>query len=237
MKATAPAAAPRRADGVAYTENPAAPGLQFFACAALRATMSVKGCGTRWREAQGEPSAKHLAHEAARGKARTRLSDRYAGPRRDANNAIEAGGLSERVNAAQEARSSLTNTCRSCPIGAAHAGADHVHHSKLFGMAICPACRTGATRMIGNKLCASCYNRRREMRAGKNGRGNAPVELMRRPVHAIEFRMSVDGRPRRVRAQGADLLEPMVQALRVTKGDLAFAFVGPERSLQQARLF
>ncbi len=198
--APAPAAVPRHAEGVAYSVIAAAPGLEFFTCERLRASMSVKGCGTRWTEAQGGEGG------------------RYG-------------------NSVFEARASLTNTCRSCPIGAAHAGADHVHHSKLYGASICPACRTGATRMIGNKVCVSCYNRRRELRAGKNARGNAPIELMQRPVHPIEFRMAVDGRPRRVRAQGADLLEPMVQALRVTKGELVFAFSGPERTLQQARLF
>ncbi|MFD3263161.1 hypothetical protein [Phenylobacterium ferrooxidans] len=215
--------------------------MEFFACAALRATMSVKGCGTRWTQAQGGDRIQEAARTAVRstyGRAKSNISHRAVGAmRRDLVNENESFAQSERVAGAMEARASLTNTCRSCPIGAAHAGADHVHHSKLFGASICPACRTGATRMIGNKVCVSCYNRRRELRAGKNARGNAPIELMQRPVHPIEFRMAVDGRPRRVRAQGADLLEPMVQALRVTKGELAFAFVGPERTLQQARLF
>lgn len=239
--APAPAAVPRHAEGVAYSVIEAAPGLEFFTCERLRASMSVKGCGTRWTEAQGGEGGRgrsQVAHSAGFGAARAKLSVRAIGPHlRDRAHEVESVAQSERVRGAMEARASLTNTCRSCPIGAAHAGADHVHHSKLYGASICPACRTGATRMIGNKVCVSCYNRRRELRAGKNARGNAPIELMQRPVHPIEFRMAVDGRPRRVRAQGADLLEPMVQALRVTKGELAFAFVGPERTLQQARLF
>lgn len=239
IAAPAPAA-PRHADGVAYTVIAAAPGMEFFSCAPLRATLSTAGCGKRWREAQGGEAGQdrsRTAHRASYGKARTDVATRAVGPRRDLVNENESFAQSERINGAMEARASLTNTCRSCAIGAAHAGADHVHHSKLFGTSICPACRTGATRMIGNKVCVSCYNRRRELRAGKNARGNAPIELMQRPVHPIEFRMAVDGRPRRVRAQGADLLEPMIQALRLTKGELAFAFSGPERTLQQARLF
>lgn len=31
--------------------------------------------------------------------------------------------------------------------------------------------------MIGNRLCVSCYNREREVRIGKNGKGTVPTKL------------------------------------------------------------
>lgn len=89
-------------------------------------------------------------------------------------------------------------SCRACPIGAAHAGSDHVHLSPLYGAAICPRCREGTTRMIGNPLCVGCYNRERELLSGKNARGNAPVELARtRALRTLEFSFTFNGRLRR----------------------------------------
>jgi hypothetical protein len=91
--------------------------------------------------------------------------------------------------------------------------------------------------MIKNRFCVSCYNRRREMRAGRNARGNRPTELLANPLHAVEFRLAVDGHARRVRTPGVvDLLEPIIQTLRTTKGELAFGFAAPS-TLRQLRLF
>jgi hypothetical protein len=64
--------------------------------------------------------------------------------------------------------------CRDCRIGAAHAGERHIHRSAIFDMAICPRCRRGGARMIGGRLCVSCYNREREFKIGKNAKGTRP---------------------------------------------------------------
>jgi hypothetical protein len=81
--------------------------------------------------------------------------------------------------------------------------------------------------MIGNRLCISDYNRSREMRAGKNARGNAPVKLLERPLHSIELMVEVDGEARRLRdRETSGMSETMVQILRTTKGEISFGFVG-----------
>jgi hypothetical protein len=142
-------------------------------------------------------------------------------------------------------------TCRGCPIGAAHAGYDFVRYSPLYGAPICPRCRNekvdakkaggtinrGGLRMIGNRLCVSCYNRSNELRKGRNARGNLPVELMERTPRPIEFRLTVNGVARVARDSGVDTFEPMVQVLRTTKGEISFSFHGPASSLRQGRLF
>jgi len=173
---------PRDAEGVTYIVAPAATGLKMFSCVRLWASVSQKGCGARWFDAQ-----------------------------------TATGRLAERLE-----------ICRSCPIGAAHAGETVVYYSKRYGSMICPACRKGTTRMIGGKVCVSCYNRRREISIGKNGRGNAPVELLQKPPHTVEFTVCVDGSPKRVRApECMDLFEAVLRTLRTTKGSITFGFAGP----------
>jgi hypothetical protein len=118
-------------------------------------------------------------------------------------------------------------TCRGCPIGAAHAGEAHVAYSKLYGVAICPRCRRGGARMIGGRLCISCYNRNRELAAGKNAKGNRPVELQARAPHPVEAIVTIDGEARRARVLATGLPELLLQTLRTTKGSITFAFAGP----------
>jgi hypothetical protein len=191
-----PAGDPRPAPGVTYAEDTAAPGLKFFRCEPHRATLSMKGCASRWAEAQ-----------AATGQLAERMAD-----------------------------------CRSCVIGAAHAGAEHVHHSRLFGVMICPRDagdrHTGGTmRMIGNRRCVSCYNREREMKAGRNARGNVPTELLERPLHTVRYHLQVNGRAKRARMhEVSGLPEAVLQTLRTIKGDVTFAFRGPDHTLRQPRL-
>lgn len=188
----APTSAPQPAPGVVYAENAIAPGLKFFRCDAYRASLSMPGCASRWRESQ-----------VAIGEA----ADKFA-------------------------------ACRGCPIGALHAGYAPIRYSRHYGLSICPRHGGGTTRMIGNRRCVSCYNREREMDAGKNARGNAPVELMERPLHTLEIRLVIDGVTRRLRdRKTSGLAETMIQALRTTKGELEFGFAGPDRLLRQRRLF
>jgi len=196
----------READGVAYVVDAAAPGLKFFRCEAFRATLSVKGCATRWVEAQGGARARGAA----------------------ANDAVDA---------LYDARASL-DRCRSCAIGAAHAGYTPIHYSPLFGASICPRCGRGTTRMIHGRRCISCYNREREMKAGRNARGNRPSELLQNPLRTVELRVAIDNTVRPIRDRDTTgAAETMVQLLRTTKGELGFGFAGSDRHLKQARLF
>ena len=63
--------------------------------------------------------------------------------------------------------------CVKCPVGRAHAGAEHTpmarHKSRL-----CVRCGCTFMRIIGGCLCVSCYNRQREALANKNAKGGTP---------------------------------------------------------------
>lgn len=89
--------------------------------------------------------------------------------------------------------------------------------------------------MINGIRCVSCYNREREVMAGKNAKGTAPVKLG--PLFPINLSYIVDGSPQRFSTKCArDLMEPMVSVLRTTRGSIAFAFLGSFQ-LRQGRLF
>lgn len=126
--------------------------------------------------------------------------------------------------------------CRSCPIGAAHAGEEVSFFSALFGSDICPRCGKGTTRMIQGRICVSCRNREYELLRGRNAKGTVPVKL--RPLFPIVLNFMVNGNPRRYRAPLAtDITETMVQVLRLTKGRITFGFQGDHSHLKQGRLF
>lgn len=126
--------------------------------------------------------------------------------------------------------------CRSCPIGAAHAGETVAIFSALYGTDICPRCGKGTTRMIHGRICVSCRNREYELQRGRNAKGTAPVKL--RPLFPIVINFTVNGHPRRYRAHLAtDIRETIVQVLRLTKGRVAFGFSGDQSHLRQGRLF
>jgi hypothetical protein len=113
--------------------------------------------------------------------------------------------------------------CRGCPIGAGHAGYPPVGYSEVYQARICARCGRGSTRIISGRLCPSCYNRARELKLGLNGRGNAPVELMERPLVAVELIASVDGKMRRIRdPETSGPAETMFQILRTLKGKILF---------------
>lgn len=153
---------------------------------------------------------------------------------------LSQGGCATRWRQAQDTKGKsrelveASRPCRGCAIGAAHAGANHVPLSQWFGAAICSGCRTGSTRIIGRRLCPTCYNRRRTMRVGINRRGHKPVELLaKKSLRTVEFHLRVDGRERRVRVAGvADLLEPMVQFMRTERGLPAWGHAAPNHLIQ-----
>ena len=68
--------------------------------------------------------------------------------------------------------------CRSCPIGAENAGVAQPRHKDEALAKLCPRCGRLSDRMIGGRLCISCYNREGEVRRGKNRKGQPPVMIM-----------------------------------------------------------
>ncbi len=110
--------------------------------------------------------------------------------------------------------------CRDCPIGAAHAGERHVARSALFGLGICPRCRKYAGRIIHGTRCVSCYNRERELVAGRNAKGTKPTMA---PLLPRRVSIVLDGKPVEVVAdRAADTPEMMIAVMRVVPGRLIF---------------
>jgi hypothetical protein len=118
----------------------------------------------------------------------------------------------------------FSGKCRDCPIGALHAGARHVHRSRLFGAQICPRSRRWASRLIGNRLGISAWNREREVRIGRNAKNTRPqLVLEPRRLGVIVSFGSPDQRHVELRDElTADTLELAVQVLRVATGRIAF---------------
>jgi hypothetical protein len=126
--------------------------------------------------------------------------------------------------------------CRTCQIGAAHAGERAVYRSELFGASICPRCGRGTTRrLIGNRLDINCYNRQLEVMRGRNAKGRPPEKLKLRKVR-LGVVLDADTPERRVVVYedwAADVeIEPgrwapgfeelMTQVLRTTEGRVNF---------------
>lgn len=126
--------------------------------------------------------------------------------------------------------------CRGCPLGAKHAGKPHVAYSAMYGASICPRCRKGTSRMIYNRTCVSCRNREYEAKTGRNSRGNKPIEVMQRLPRPHTFTVIRDGVVHRRVEYGVDMLEPMLQAMRTTRGALVFGFAGTGWRSAQGRL-
>ncbi|WP_433704451.1 ArsR/SmtB family transcription factor [Paraburkholderia sacchari] len=105
------------------------------------------------------------------------------------------------------------HTCRRCAIGAAHAGRIDHNPSQFKGMTICGRCHTGATRLIGKHVCVSCFNRARELRIGKNGKGTAPRKLARLDRRSITYRAGGVVKTR-VFEESVDMTELVVAVLR-----------------------
>lgn len=126
--------------------------------------------------------------------------------------------------------------CKTCPIGAVHAGETAASMSPFMGKCICARCQRTAARLIGKHLCVSCYNRQREYELGKNGKGSVPSKmkpLARRTVRyfaADEMRtLTID--------QSSDTEEMIVAVLRDQKKRVVFAFNAITHGINQARLF
>lgn len=126
--------------------------------------------------------------------------------------------------------------CKSCPLGAIHAGETAASMSPMMGTTICARCHRMAPRLIRGMICVSCYNREREWLIGKNAKGTKPVKLM--PLGHRRIRYMAGDRPHTLALQHtADTVELMVAALRDSKKTVAFGFAGQMRGRQQLRIF
>ena len=126
--------------------------------------------------------------------------------------------------------------CRTCPIGAAHAGL-----GKFVPRAPHECCRCGkwSDRLVGKVLCPSCYNRQREALKGRDRRGRKPhvhVRLWqpgepreRGRIDAVfALTVLVNGRPEQYTV--ATFIEAFEQAIRVHPGRrLTLAIPGAAR--------
>jgi len=69
--------------------------------------------------------------------------------------------------------------CVGCHIGASNAGVKvkQVASKPKPGDGLsCVRCGSGGRRLVGGRLCVSCYNREREYLAGRNAKGDAPTQ-------------------------------------------------------------
>lgn len=126
--------------------------------------------------------------------------------------------------------------CKSCAIGAVHAGETAASMSPLMGSCVCGRCHRTATRLIGKHLCISCWNRQREWVIGKNSKGTKPTRMA--PLHSRSLRYFAMGELKKVRIDlTTDTIELIVSVLRDSKKRVQFAFHGMPEGIRQARLF
>lgn len=126
--------------------------------------------------------------------------------------------------------------CKTCPVGAVHAGETAASMSPFMGQCICARCQQTAPRLIGKHLCVSCYNRQREYLIGKNSKGSRPTKM--KPLARRTVRFIMGGAPCTLTLdQTADTTELIVAVLRDQKKRVQFSFHGMPNGLNQARLF
>lgn len=128
------------------------------------------------------------------------------------------------------------NRCKTCPIGAVHAGETAASMSPFMGQCICARCQRVSGRLIGKHLCVSCYNRNREYLIGRNSKGSNPVKM--RPLARRTVRFIMGGTPCTLTLDHtADTEEMVVAVLRDQKKRVQFSFNGMPNGIKQARLF
>jgi hypothetical protein len=113
--------------------------------------------------------------------------------------------------------------CKTCPVGACHAGEDAFDVSALRGTGLCARCHRGGFRLVGGDICVSCWNRAREVIKGCNRRGKEP--LNHPPLNARSIRVMVDGAPVVIRREhSCSTDELVVAALRDSTRQPLFGF-------------
>lgn len=125
--------------------------------------------------------------------------------------------------------------CKSCPVGAIHAGDTEANLSRLRDSDICPRCHRGGSRMIKDELCVSCYNRQREFVKGRNARGVPPARMPK--LQRRSTRYFVSGKPHEASLElSVDQDEVIFTVLRSNQKRVTFAFRA-DANINQLRLF
>lgn len=155
--------------------------------------------------------------------------------------AISIDACSLNWKAANIHNSELRAKCKSCSVGASHAGAIDTNMSPFRGSQICARCHKTTNRLIGKSsacsICVSCYNRQREMLIGKNAKGTAPVKLQALYPRSIRVQVGCDTKT--VSAPlSVDTEELIIGVLRNAIQSVKFSFLGRPAGLHsQLRLF
>jgi uncharacterized Fe-S cluster-containing radical SAM superfamily protein len=80
--------------------------------------------------------------------------------------------------------------------------------------------------MVGGRLCVSCYNRMRELRAGRNSKGNPPIRVAAR-LHDVALVVTTAEVVHRVTAAGvAGPVEVMLARAREARAPISFGWSG-----------
>ena len=119
--------------------------------------------------------------------------------------------------------------CRGCEIGAVNAG--EPLPAQAPGRTLCCRCGRTGLRLIRGQICVSCYNREREVRIGKDRRGNVPRSAP--PAFSLALML---GNGDSFRAMATSRVELAMFAARKFPGStMARYFTVPQSA--QARLF
>ncbi|MEX3934834.1 hypothetical protein AB4Y32_24105 [Paraburkholderia phymatum] len=190
---------------VEYFEIDLMPGRRFFRCEPLRASISTDECERRWRA--GNMLAEVTAEKRA--------------------------GLGGSIDAdfAQTEASTRCLVCKGCGLGARHAGVPDANPSLLRGQSVCARCHRGATRLIGRRICISCYNRQRELFVGKNSKGTKPVKLAALDRRQITYVTAGEVKTLALE-RSADMDELVVSVLRDEPHSVRFIPTLPARFLE-----
>lgn len=137
---------------------------------------------------------------------------------------------------ANEGHSERYSACRSCFIGATHAGVSNASHSPIRGALICARCEESATRLIHHHICVSCFNREREVIRGRNARGAYPVRAAKLSARSVFFMESGVARFKRLE-RTASSAELLIATLRDAVHTVMFGWRAPRFGLRQLRLF
>lgn len=100
--------------------------------------------------------------------------------------------------------------CKSCPVGACHAGEDDFDVSSMRGSGLCARCHRGGFRLIGGDICVSCWNRASEVLKGCNRRGKVPMNHP--PMAARSIRVLAGGVPVVIKREHSICTEELVVA-------------------------
>ena len=116
------------------------------------------------------------------------------------------------------------HTCRSCTLGARHAGKQPTNMVAADAWAlVCGRCTRPAERLIGGRLCVSSWNRHREAMVGRNCKGGRPLLLDRLRTQRVA--VSESGAARIVEeAHVLGAAEILVHLARTASGPIAFGW-------------